>query len=391
MSLDWFKQRENILALSIALIVLVLHLIIIEQVDKVMFDENHYVPEAKAIIDREELDNLEHPPLGKLFIAAGIDIFGDNPFGWRIFSVLFGMAAIILFYLICQKLTANKYIPLIATFIFAFENQSFVQSSMAMLDVYSLTFMLASFWLYLRGNYALSGIALALATLAKLSGVFGGFIIVGHWLFTRRDKLWDTLGFLVAAPVVFFALMFLLDYVAMGKFVYPWERIEFMQDQLASLTFSNTDHEALSHPWEWITSTKTQWFWYDPTYQSNPNWNLWVFIIPAMCYALYGALKRNSLCLFALLWVASTYLSLIAMDFITDRVMFRFYFYPTIGAICLIVGFVLYRIWVVSSKRENVMAKWALRVPVISFLITHLVLFILMSPYCDLRVGSCCP
>jgi len=356
-----------------------------------MFDENHYVPEAKSIIDREELDNLEHPPLGKIFIAAGIDIFGDNPFGWRIFSVLFGVAAIILFYLICQKLTTNKYIPLIATFIFAFENQSFIQSSMAMLDVYSLTFMLVSFWLYLRGNYALSGVALALATLAKLSGVFGGFIIVGHWLFTRRYKLWDTLGFLVCAPLAFFMLMPLLDYIAMAEWVFPWDRIEFMRDNLSTLTFSDTDHEALSRPWEWITSTRTQWFWYDPTYQSNPNWNLWVFIIPAICYALYGAIKRNSLCLFTLLWFASTYLSWMAMYFINDRVMFRFYLYPTVGAICLIVGFVLYKIWALSSERESVITKWAIRVPVVSFLITHLVLFILMSPYCDLRVGWCCP
>ncbi len=391
MSLYWFKQRENILALSLALIVLVLHLIIIEQVVENIFDEKHYVPEAKAIIDREELDNLEHPPLGKIFIAAGIDIFGDNPFGWRIFSVLFGVAAIILFYLICQKLTANKYIPLIATFIFAFENQSFIQSSMAMLDVYSLTLLLASFWLYLRGNYLSSGIVLALCALAKLTGIFGAAVIILHWFFIRRTERWTILKFLITAPLAFFVLMPLLDYIAMGELIYPWDRIEFMRDNLSTLTFSDSDHEALSRPWEWITSTGTQWFWYDPTYQSNPNWNLWVFIIPAICYALYGAIKRNSLCLFALLWFASTYLSWIAMYFITDRIMFRFYFYPTVGAICLIVGFVLYRIWVVSSKRENVMAKWALRVPVISFLITHLVLFILMSPYCDLRVGSCCP
>lgn len=700
MALNWFRQRENILALGIALIVLVLHLIIINQVDDLMFDENHYVPEAEAIIARGELDNLEHPSLGKLLIAANIKTFGDDgtltniwgtsysdvfavgsdgtiehyngiswsstdsgtsenlfdvwgssptnvyavgsdgtilhydstswnsmdintsedifgvwgtaesnvftvgsngtiqryngnswnpmdsgtsedlfdiwgnspseifavgsggtiqhydgtlwsstdsgtsedlfgiwgsspsdiftvgsagtiqhydgtswnsianhtsedlfgvwgnspsdvfavgslgtilhydggswnrtkdnttgfplnsvwsssssnafavgrdgvifeyngtkwdrtetdPFEWRFFPALFGVAAIILFYLICQRLTSNRYIPLIAVFIFAFENQSFVQSSVAMLDVFSLTFMLASFWLYLRGNYIGSGAVLALAALVKMSGILGGVVIFMHWFFASgmaRQLARFIRGFLrrlfskdiasiprqmlklilralqrlicepmhshilsifkvgISAVVFFLALMPLLDYVAMGELEYPWDRIEFMQDQLSTLTFADTEHEALSHPWDWIISTESQWFWYNPTYESTPTWTVWGLIIPSMCLAFIGAIRRHRLLLFSFFWFAGTYLTWYLILHLTDRVMFKFYFYPTVGTICLAIGFALWKILEIAHQKDSGRARWAIRIPVIAYLIAHVVVFVIMSPYCD--------
>ncbi|MBT4512711.1 MAG: phospholipid carrier-dependent glycosyltransferase [Chloroflexi bacterium] len=383
MLFDWLKQRENILALCIALVVLVLHLIIIDQVDRNMFDEAHYIPEAKAILEGGELGNLEHPPLGKLFIAAGIDLFGDNPWGWRTFSVLFGVASIILFYLICQNLTSNRYIPLIATFIFAFENQSFVQSSVAMLDVYGLTLLLASFWLYLRGNYISSGIVLALSVLAKLSGVIGVVAIIGHWLLVRRNEKWKGLKFVIVSPLAFILLMPALDWLAIGSLECPWDRIGFMRENLSVLTFSNTTHDQMSHPWTWIVSFKPMCFWYKPTYWASPSWTILALIIPSLCYAVYATIKRSSLSLFAILWFISTYVSLIAIDLITDRIMFKFYFYPTIGAICLVLGVGIYHLWTLSSKREDERIRWAIRIPILGFFIAHLVVFAIMSPYCD--------
>ncbi len=39
-----------------------------------------------------------HPPLGRHLIAAGILLFGDDPFGWRIASVIAGASGIVLAY-----------------------------------------------------------------------------------------------------------------------------------------------------------------------------------------------------------------------------------------------------------------------------------------------------
>lgn len=447
MSLSWFKQTENILALCLALILLVLHLVIIDQVDSHILDEAHYIPEANFIIDGEEPDNPEHPPLGKLIISLGIFIFGDNPFGWRIFSVVFSVAGIILFYLICQKLTTNRYIPLMAAFLFAFDNMVFVMGSVAMLDVFGFALMLAAFLFYLQKQYVSSGFTLALAVLAKLSFILGAFVIVLHWFFASglASQIWsliigkrtssdetlsedtlsnlteptepmiaitnetdqkqyeipeappansamgiaDNLGMLIlkfAIPsiVTFFVLMPFLDYIAMRDFHWPWDRLDTMRDLVSSLKFSNVDHEALSHPWEWIIHPETQWFWYKPTYEANVNWNMWGLIIPGIGYATYPAIrKRDTLCLFAVLWFVFIYLIWIPIELITDRVMFRFYFYPAVGAICLALAYAFYQTLEASSNVENRTLRWGVRIPIIAFFLSHLVLFIIMSPYCD--------
>ena len=382
MSFNWFKQWENICALSIIGILLILHLVIIDQVSSQIFDEQHYVTEANFIIAGEDPDNPEHPPLGKLIIVAGIKLFGDNALGWRIFPVLFGVASIILFYFICQKLTSRRLLPLLATFLFAFENMCFVMSSVAMLDVFYFTFMLASFLLYLHHKYIPSALMLALSALAKLSGAFGGGIILLHWLLMRRKPKIDGIKFLIMAPMAFLILMPLFDYLAMGEWLYPWTRIDFMISTHATLTFESVDHEAFSYPWEWLISTKPMWFWYDPTYQANPNWTLWALIIPAMCFALYGVVKRSSLCTFAISWFIGMYLIWIPIVILTDRVMFKFYLYPAIGTVCLMLGLAIHEILTASSRIENRAIRWLIRTPIMAFLIGHLAVFIMLSPYC---------
>lgn len=380
MSFSWFKDRQNIAIICLALLILILHLVVINQPDDTTFDEKHYVPEANSIIEREGLLHPEHPSLGKLFIALGITLFGDNAFGWRIFSVLFGIASIILFYLICQSLTTRKYLPIIATFIFATENQSFVQSGVALLDVYSVTLMLASFLLYLRTKYIASGVVLALSALAKVPGAIGAVVILLHWLLTRRSPKRDGMKFLISAPVAFLALMVLTDYIATSEILYPWDRIDYMIDAHSSLTFAGSTVGNSSHPWEWIILPEYMAFSYDPPYRSGINWNMWALIIPTISYAIYGTIKRNSLCMFGLFWFASIYLTWTIIELATDRLMYRFYLYPMIGAICLVLGFVIVRILAASSKLHNRKVRWGIRTLVIAWMISHLVIFIAMGP-----------
>ncbi len=383
MNLNWFKKRENLGVIFISMVILVLHLILINDVNSPMFDEHHYIPEAIAIIDGEKLDNLEHPPLGKMLLADSIRLCGDNTYGWRLFSSLFGVASIILFYLICQELTRFKYLPLVATAIFAFENHHFVQSSIAMLDVFTVTFMMGAFLLYLRGMFIAAGLVLALSALAKLSGILGGIIILGHWLITQRKPWTDGIKFFVTSVLTFVLLMPFLDYFASGEFEWPWDRINFMREQLASVTFSSSEHDQRSYPWEWLISHKPMCFWYKPTFWGSPSWTLWIMIIPSIWFAVYGAIKRSSWALFAVIWFAATYVSWIPTVLISDRISYKFYFYPTIGAICLALAFAIHKIWLASNNRENTLDKWAIRIPVILFFIAHLAAFVIMSPFCD--------
>ncbi|MFO8100590.1 MAG: phospholipid carrier-dependent glycosyltransferase [Dehalococcoidia bacterium] len=368
------------------MVILLLHLVIITDVSSQILDEKHYVPEANALLEGEDLTdakyNPEHPPLGKLLIAGGIECFGDKPVGWRIFPILFGTASIILFYLICQKLTSRRWLPLIATFLFAFENMCFVMSSVAMLDVFSVTLMLASFLLYLHYKYLPASIAVALSALAKLSGAFAGGIILLHWLLVRRKPKLDGVKFLFAAPAAFFALMPLFDRLAMSKWLAPWDRFDEMINTAETLTFASVDHPAEARPWDWLFSPEPMWFWYSPTYQATPNWTLWALVIPGMCLALYGLIRRSSLSTFSLSWFIGTYLIWIPVVLVTDRVMFKFYFYPAIGAVCLVLGLAIHQILKASLRIENRPLRWSVRIPAIAFLLGHLAVFIILSPYC---------
>jgi dolichyl-phosphate-mannose-protein mannosyltransferase len=123
-----------------------------------ILDEHWYVNAARVVLGQPStfrsfykdappgLDpNSAHPPLAVLMIALSIGLFGDNGFGWRFLSVCFGSVAVLVFYLLLKK-AAEKKVALIGTFLFSFDNLIFVQSRVAMLDIFTLTFMLLGFY-----------------------------------------------------------------------------------------------------------------------------------------------------------------------------------------------------------------------------------------------------
>src|SRR6201996_8902679 len=111
--------------------------------DKFYFDEVHYVPAARQMLEPPSsapLLNPMHPPLAKQLIALSIEGFGDVPLGWRYPSVLFGALAIVAIYL-CGLALFVAQGPAIAAALIAFFNQMlFVEARTAMLDIFALSF-----------------------------------------------------------------------------------------------------------------------------------------------------------------------------------------------------------------------------------------------------------
>ena len=52
------------------------------------FDEIYHVRTAYENIHQIEPYEITHPPLGKIILACGIEMFGMNPFGWRFMGTL---------------------------------------------------------------------------------------------------------------------------------------------------------------------------------------------------------------------------------------------------------------------------------------------------------------
>jgi dolichyl-phosphate-mannose-protein mannosyltransferase len=172
-------------------------------------DEVHYVPDARDVVRfGTESDAriagsdgayVVHPPVAKWFIAAGIRMFGDRPFGWRFFGAIFGLFGILLIYLIALRLWRAPWWAALAAFLLACDGMWFVQSRVAMLDVYVAVFFLAGVWLLLKDRdraigegrawRVLGGVALGLSLASKMEIVWMFIVLVflAFWWDRERD------------------------------------------------------------------------------------------------------------------------------------------------------------------------------------------------------------
>jgi len=151
--------------------------------DKFVFDEVHYVPAARQMLEPvmpQPMLNPMHPPLAKQLIALSIRAFGDNPLGWRYPGTLFGAFALVAIYLCGLALFRRQSPALAAALIACFNQMLFVLARTAMLDIFALTFSLFGIAAFLFGfqerrphpAFALAGAAFGFAAACKWSGLF---------------------------------------------------------------------------------------------------------------------------------------------------------------------------------------------------------------------------
>ena len=448
--LTWFTARENIVVCVIAVVVLVLHLLIISKPAVLVFDEKLYVPSARSFLAGSGLTNGEHPPLGKWLIADGIAIFGDNPVGWRIPSIIFGTASIFLFYLICVHLvrkeatgdetvtqdlakprrwdawlTMRTFVPVFATFLFAFENLSFIQAHVAMLDVFSVTFMLLGFLLYLRNKYLWCGVVMGLGMLCKTTVLLAILALLVHWAFTRRHEIADEIRhimntlrrtnstthsraimdmgkMLLAVVVVWVVLLPLLEYPAAHQFLNPISRTLEMLKFHVDLTTSLAQSPLASAPWTWLSSPTNVIYWPDsilfkfvsghwilgidsanPLYYASVSWNIWVLIIISMLYSAYEVIRyrreSHNVTAFVLSWFCGVYVLLIPLELVTGRLMFTYYFYPAIPAVCLAIAWSVWKLW--RQMRQEKKRRIIFLCLLTGYSAATVVIFFFMSPF----------
>jgi dolichyl-phosphate-mannose--protein O-mannosyl transferase len=171
--------------------------------EKLYFDEVHYVPAARQMLEPvmpAPILNPMHPPLAKQLIALSIRSFGDTPLGWRYPAALFGALAIVAMYFCGLALFAAQG-PAIASALLAFFNQMlFVQSRIAMLDIFALAFGLFAMAAFIHGFkkprpqlwFALAGLACGLSIACKWSGLFTLAVCIGIVAAVRLLQSWRT-------------------------------------------------------------------------------------------------------------------------------------------------------------------------------------------------------
>jgi dolichyl-phosphate-mannose--protein O-mannosyl transferase len=165
---------------AIALAFFLLCLVRLTIPSKPFFDEVHYLPAARAILALSHPANPEHPPLGKELLALGIAILGDRPLGWRMPGALFGALALFAAMRAMWFASASRFAAITCGVLLATAFPLFVQSRIAMLDVYMASFMLVALWMCAaavrepeaaRRRLALAGIALGCSMASKWNAI----------------------------------------------------------------------------------------------------------------------------------------------------------------------------------------------------------------------------
>ncbi|GAA4041130.1 glycosyltransferase family 39 protein [Parerythrobacter jejuensis] len=277
------------LALSAAFLALCLWRITIPTAP--FFDEIHYLPAARAMLDGSQWMNAEHPPLGKFLIAGALALFGDSPLGWRIVPALSGAISLFalgraLWFASASRFATLAYLILLATGFFLF-----VHARIAMLDGIMVAFVSIALWQFARAirapeegrwRLALTGLAIgaAMATkwnalpLAIVPGLAFFFVRLSagrrRLLVSRRGAPVPGISLLEAGlwlglvPLAIYALSF-APLFWMGEHPFGDRGLFGIQAMMLELQQSvKATHNYQSRWDEWLINWRAIWYLYEP-------------------------------------------------------------------------------------------------------------------------------
>lgn len=212
-----------------------------------------------------------HPPFAKLTQATSIKIFGENSFGWRFSSVIFGTATVALIFFMSRELGFKEYTSLLATGLFALSGLALSMSRIAMNDMHVTFFVVLSIWMYWRWRKQptlQTAIFTALATGFAVASKWSGVFLVALYIFDQALMLirdffqnrripsktylifWLTL--MVLLPGIYF-----LSYGQMflqGKDLNHWWQLH--KQTWWYQTNLDATHPYQSTPWQWILNMR---------------------------------------------------------------------------------------------------------------------------------------
>jgi dolichyl-phosphate-mannose--protein O-mannosyl transferase len=116
---------------------------------KPFFDETHYLPAARGLLNLDMPRNTEHPLVAKELIAAGIALFGDNVYGWRLIPSLFGTATVMGVFALLWLMLRNLRSAVLGSVLLVFNQMVFIQARIAMLDVFLGAFIIWAMVMFL--------------------------------------------------------------------------------------------------------------------------------------------------------------------------------------------------------------------------------------------------
>ncbi|WP_369027236.1 phospholipid carrier-dependent glycosyltransferase [Qipengyuania sp. RANM35] len=338
-------------------------------VTKPYFDEVHYLPAARELLALGEFTNREHPLVGKELIAAGIWLFGDNPWGWRLIPTLFGALALFANMRAMWFGTTSRFATIAYGVLLASGFHLFVHARIAMLDIFYLAFLSVAAWQFAaamrqpeqgRWRLAIMGVALGLAMGSKWNAVVvamlpGLVFLVARFTAGRRRLLLSRRGapvpgitlveaalWLGAVPVLVYAATFApgfwfkINPITEGLVFHHRFMLDLQEQVLSPHPYQST--------WpEWVINWRAIWYLYEPVdgiqrgiiLIGNPLTML--LGLPALLWCLWAALLRRN---HAALGAVLVYVSSLGFWIFAAKAV-QFYYHYTLPSMALLAALAL--------------------------------------------------
>ena len=267
----------------IALASFVLRIINLGSPKGLVFDEVYYVDGARDLlkygveIDGTNPEFIVHPPVGKWLIASGIKFFGDNEFGWRFASAVFGTLLILLFARLVHVLFYSPLLTALGAALMALDGLLLVHSRTALLDLFLTFFTLMGVLLWHRNRHIWAGIAFGLAIGCKWSAVY--FVAIVGLIAVYRILIAHDIrkSFKpIAAKIAQYGLLPIFVYTLTwaGWFISDrgWSRqwstnpllswLHYHSEMLNFHTGLTQTHPYQANPWSWLIMGRPTSFFY---------------------------------------------------------------------------------------------------------------------------------
>lgn len=390
-----------------------------------IFDEVYHARTAMEYIAGVNPYEWTHPPLAKLLAAASVLLFNGQfdlaakvwtehqAFAWRFSSLVFGALALMVMYALTRSLFNNRAIATLATAFLALDGVFFVQSRVAMTNIYEVFFILLGTlgtWLYIKNDKApwllLTGFGLGCALACRWSSLYAwgltGLLLLWHVWSVKRHQ-WGAvpaaeatslpaqvgsalravnkvavakwLGLLALTmgliPVVIYFLTY-IPFVLQGDGAWQiklftwnanghgWGKVVSQQkDMWGYHAGLQATHPYSSPWWSWPLMLRPTWYYFHDWKNGTVsgvwaigNAFIWWLSVPALAYAGYLAWrdKLKSLGLITLMGFG-----LWIMWGVQPRpLLYMHYMFETIPFACMAIAYTCYLLWNGKPDFSNV-------------------------------------
>lgn len=237
-----------------------------------VFDEIYYVDGARDYLkygvelSKGAPEFVVHPPVGKWLVAAGIKLFGDHEFGWRIAVAIAGTLTVYLTARIALRIFHETKWATLTALLVALDGLNLVMSRTALLDIFLTLFVLLAINSWLAGKYLSFAIYLGLAMGSKWSALY--FIIAFFILELLINR--NLIRVLKVGSTSI--LIYLITWIGWFSSSNGWDRdsksnlilslIYYHKEMLGFHTGLTEKHSYQANPWSWIVMGRPTSFFY---------------------------------------------------------------------------------------------------------------------------------